>query len=331
MERYLFDVLVDMIMTAKMNLPPDRPLHLFGAGHPFMFTLAVALGCDLFDSAAYALYAREGRYMTENGTHRLSELKHFPCTCPRCANTLPDKVLRLSPKEREVFLAEHNLYVCAAEIRRIKQAIRDGRLWEHLELRAHAHPALYTALKKLEKYKDFIEKHTPATKQSGLFFYDAVGLMRPEVVRYRKLLAERYKPQRQAKTLLLVPQPRTKPFHKSFEYKQIRKKLGRKLDRTNVCFYFAPFGIAPIELCEVYPLSQHETAAPVDEATQQYVAVQVADYIKRTRPAAVTLITDTQDWSGRIQETVRKVCRQNHIPLNVKTFESISKNRTLHA
>ena len=34
MEQYLFDTLVDMIITAKMNLPLDRPFHLFGAGHP---------------------------------------------------------------------------------------------------------------------------------------------------------------------------------------------------------------------------------------------------------------------------------------------------------
>jgi len=78
MESYRYDVLVDMIMTAKMNLPPERPLHLFGAGHPHMMALAVALGCDLFDSAAYALYAREERYMTENGTWRLGEMDYFP-------------------------------------------------------------------------------------------------------------------------------------------------------------------------------------------------------------------------------------------------------------
>ena len=92
MERYRFDVLVDMIMAAKMNLPVQRPLHLFGAGHPFMFALAVALGCDLFDSAAYALYAKEGRYMTETGTSRLDELEYFPCTCPRCASTTPKEL-----------------------------------------------------------------------------------------------------------------------------------------------------------------------------------------------------------------------------------------------
>ncbi len=104
MESYRFDVLADMIMTAKKNLPIERPLHLFGAGHPAMFSLAVALGCDLFDSAAYALYARENRYMTENGTWRLNELDYFPCQCPKCSGNSPKDVLKQSAKEREIIL-----------------------------------------------------------------------------------------------------------------------------------------------------------------------------------------------------------------------------------
>src|SRR3972149_558384 len=121
MENSRFAVLVDMIMTAKMNLPLERPLHLFGAGHPMMFSLAVALGCDFFDSAAYALYARESRYMTENGTWHLNELDYFPCQCPKCTSKTPKEVMDKTPKERETFLAEHNLHVCLAELKRIKQ------------------------------------------------------------------------------------------------------------------------------------------------------------------------------------------------------------------
>jgi 7-cyano-7-deazaguanine tRNA-ribosyltransferase len=60
---------------------------------------------------------------------------------------------RDAQKEKVTFLAEHNLYVCNAELRRIKQAIKDGRLWEHVEMRAHAHPALFTALKKIGNYE----------------------------------------------------------------------------------------------------------------------------------------------------------------------------------
>jgi len=252
MESYRFDVLVDMILTAKMHLPVERPLHLFGAGHPAMFSLAVALGCDLFDSAAYALYARENRYMTENGTWRLSELDYFPCQCPRCRGNKPKDVLAKTAKEREIFLAEHNLHVCQAELNRIKQAIRDGRLWEHMEMRAHAHPALLSALKKLKSYENFMEKQSPTAKRSGLFFFDSYDLSRPEVVHYRNRLSENYSPPKSALILLLVPQTRSKPFHKAREFqkiKQVLKGLNPELSRTvHVCFYAAPFGVTPLSL-----------------------------------------------------------------------------------
>jgi len=334
MERYRFDVLVDMIITAKMNLSPSRPLHLFGAGHPFMFTLAVALGSDLFDSAAYAIYARQNRYMTENGTWRLGELDYFTCTCPKCKGTTPKQALELPQKEREAFLAEHNLYVCNAEIKRIKQAIKDGRLWEHLEIRAHSHPALFSALKKLGKYADFMEKHAPATKNSGLFFFSSLGLSRPEVVRYRRRLTERYSKPKNAKTLLLLPQTQTKPFHKSHEYRQISKILGNHLDKIHICFYAAPFGVIPIELDEIYPLSQHETATPLDKETTAYVANQLAEYINRTNYKTVILYNAPENWNKTIQNTIRKTCKQKSIKfktINTTTKLQPSLQTTIHS
>jgi 7-cyano-7-deazaguanine tRNA-ribosyltransferase len=317
MESYRFDVLVDMIMAAKQNLPVERPLHLFGAGHPMMFSLAVALGCDLFDSAAYALYARENRYMTENGTYRLSELDYFPCPCPRCARETPKEVMEKAPKERETFLAEHNLYVCQAEIKRIKQAIRDGRLWEHLEMRVHAHPALFTALKKLKSHGDFIEKHSPTVRRSGLFFFGSVGLARPEVVHYRNRLLKHYCPPENARVLLLIPQTRKKPFHKAREFNKIRQvsqRLGKKfLDNVHVCFYATPFGLIPLELDEVYPLSQHEIALPLDSETVDYVAGQVSDYIKRAHYEIVVLLHDSQQWGDNVKKLCKSICLKKDI------------------
>ena len=310
MQNYRFDVLVDMIMAAKMNLPPERPLHLFGAGHPMMFALAVALGCDIFDSAAYALYARENRYMTENGTWRLSDLDYFPCRCPRCTNHMPQDVLSKPQKEREVFLAEHNLHVCKAELNRIKQAIRDGRLWEHMEMRAHAHPALLTAAKKLNAYSDFIEKHSPTIKRSGLFFFSSIGLARPEVTYYRKQLAARYCPPENAQTLLLSPQTSMKPFHKAREFKKIRKAIT---DNVHVCFYAAPFGVIPLELDEVYPLSQHEIAIPFDKETTIYVAAQVSDYIQRTQYKTVVLLHNPQQWGRSVKNACSRACKKKGV------------------
>jgi len=317
MEQYRFDVLVDMIMTAKMNLPLERPLHLFGAGHPFMFALAVALGCDLFDSAAYAIYARENRYMTEYGTSRLNELDCFPCTCPACTKATPKEVSEMPSNKRQTFLAEHNLYTCFTELKRIKQAVKDGRLWEHLELRAHGHPSLLQALKKLKKHEDFIEKHSPTTKKSGLFFFNSIGLIRPEVVRHRKRLTERYTPPTEAKTLLLTPQTQTKPFHKSREFREVARLLRSRfkdhLNEVHVCFYAAPFGVVPLELDEVYPLSQHETALPPDRETIEYVANQTADYISHTSYENVVLLHDTESWNKTVLNTCRKACSRKNI------------------
>jgi len=321
MEQYLFDTLVNMIITAKMNLPLERPLHLFGAGHPFMFSLAIALGCDLFDSAAYAIYARENRYMTETGTARLRELEYFPCSCTACTKMNPEKVIALSKTKRQAFLAKHNLYVCFSEIKRIKQAIIEGRLWEHLGMRAHGHPALLRAVKELAKYKHYLEENSSVTKKSGLFFFDSLDLPRPEVLRHKTRLSERYSPPKTAKLLLLLPQTRTKPFHKSWEHqealKMIQRKLGAKMPRVHVCTYAAPFGVVPAELDEVYPLSQHETATPLDTETIDYVAEQVANYITEKHYKKVVLVENDETWQKKVTSICKQICRENNISLAV--------------
>jgi len=335
MEQYKFDTLVDMIVTAKMNLPPDRPLHLFGAGHPFMFALAVALGCDLFDSAAYALFAREDRYLTESGTTKLSELEYFPCSCPACSKTDPENVKALPKEERQKMLAEHNLHVSFCELRKIKQAITEGRLWEHLEMRAHGHPALLQAVKKLGKYSEYLEKQSPVTKRSGIFFFSSLGLARPEVVRYRKRLLDRYSPPPKAKILLLLPQTQTKPFHNSKEHetvmKGIQQSLGDTVDLVHVCTYAAPFGVIPTELDAVYPLSQNEIASPFDAETVLYVAKQVANYIKNTNYERVILLRDPNVWMGKIVAACRRACKKKKVPFTtLRERDPWAKNTIEH-
>lgn len=327
MENYRYDVLADMILTAKNGIPHERPLHLFGAGHPSMFALAVSLGCDLFDSAAYALYARDGRYMTENGTWRLDQMDYFPCSCPQCCSQTPQELKQKPAKEQEIFLAEHNLHVCIAELRRIKQAIRDGRLWEHTEMRLHAHPALLSALKRVRNYEDLLEKYSPTAKPSGFFYFNAAGLARPEIVHYRKHLTQRYTPPTNAKILFLVPQTRNKPFHKAPEMKKIRQLMriiGPDLAaQIHVCVYAVPFGIVPLELDEIYPLSQHEAAMPPDLETINYVAEQTAEFIKRNNNTyqGTILLNDKKIWNNIIKDAVQDACKTKDL-----SFDSIETN-----
>ena len=151
-------------------------------------------------------------------------------------------------KEREYFLAWHNLNLCFAEIRRIKHAINNGRLWELLELRAKGHPSLLQALKRLEKYSNYLEAGTFVSKRKGLLFFGSSSLARPEIIRYREKI-RRWIPSTQADILALTPQPSSKPFHRSKEYRRIlallSERFGRDINKIHLGIYTAPYGLIP--------------------------------------------------------------------------------------
>jgi 7-cyano-7-deazaguanine tRNA-ribosyltransferase len=304
MERYMFDTLVDMIMAAKMNMPLSKPLHLFGAGHPLMLALAVALGCDLFDSASYAIFARQGRYLTENGTLRLGDIEYFPCSCPVCRQHDPSEIKELDRSNRERKLAEHNLYICFEEIRRIKQAIVEGRLWELLEIRARSHPSLLQALGAIRRYGQFVEKHSPSTKAKGLLYLGSCGLFRPEVLRHRARLLERYRHPRGRKVLLLLPL-RKSPYRSAPQTEALRTIIRNK--KIHVCLYGSPYGPVPIELNDVYPLSQTEFSSPMDQETEQYALNQVREYVTSSNYETIVVHAPNDPFSKRMILMLRKL------------------------
>jgi 7-cyano-7-deazaguanine tRNA-ribosyltransferase len=187
-------------------------------------------------------------------------------------------------------------------------------------MRMHAHPALLSALKHLRCHEDFLEKFSPTVKSSGFFYFDSVGLVRPEITHYRKRLSERYSPPKDARVLFLVPQTRNKPFHKAPEFKKIRQLL-RVLGKENalkihVCVFAAPFGVVPLELDEVYPLSQHEATLPLDMETVDYVATQAAEYIKRSAYGSIVLLNDKKLWQDIVKKACRSACKTKNIPFD---------------
>lgn len=312
MEQYLFDKLVDMILTVKQNLPPNKPVHLFGAGHPAMFSLAVALGCDLFDSASYALYARKGRYMTELGTTKLDEMEYFPCSCPQCASHTPRDISSRNNGTREAFLARHNLHACMTEMKRVKEAIVEGRLWELVEARARAHPRLLTGLLHVKPYAKFLERHSPSTKKRGILIYGASSLARPEVERHRLHLRENYRPPQGKNVLVLVPRPGEKPSHTNRAMIEFIERL--QVSPAHICLYGYPFGVVPIEIDDVFPLSQFE-ASPPDEESLQFAGNCLREYLKTHAYKRVVALDPDTETSNVLLQGCKLQCKKSKIPL----------------
>ncbi|WAI01013.1 tRNA guanosine(15) transglycosylase TgtA [Methanogenium organophilum] len=185
MESYRYKDLVTVVMAAKQTISPGSCIHLFGAGHPSMFALAAAMGCDVFDSAAYALYAREGRYMTPSGSFKLAELSELPCACEVCRSHTA-RELQASP-DKEKLLAKHNLLVSLAEIARIRQSIQDGTLWELVDERCRNHPRLLDGYRELLKYKDVLVTRDSVSKRR-FFYRGSESCERTEVIRYHEMI-----------------------------------------------------------------------------------------------------------------------------------------------
>lgn len=307
MEQYKYDELVDLIATAKSYIPPEKPVHLFGAGNPLTLSLAVALGIDTFDSASYAIYARDLRYMLPDRIVRVERLKELPCLCPVCKRYDIESFINLPRHELVREVALHNLHVIKAELKRIRQAIFEGTLWELLEVRARSHPNLMRGLRRLRKYVRLIEKFDPVTKPivRGLFFYPQTSLYRPEVYRHKIRILKNYTPPK-CKCLLLLPETTERPFSRygpiSLLYSSLREFIENEV--LHIAIYSLPFGLIPVEIDEIYPLSQYEYSGEPTLGEKLNVIKFIAKYLTvfKHHYEKVIIHMDIKQWGVKFYE-----------------------------
>jgi 7-cyano-7-deazaguanine tRNA-ribosyltransferase len=259
LESYRYSDIAEVVIASKRGLNPSRPVHLFGAGHPMVFPLAALLGCDMFDSASYAKYAREERMMYSTGTRFLRDLHDLACHCPACSKTSIQELKKMDRSDRTRTLAEHNLHVCLREINAVKNAIHEQSIWELVEMRARAHPALLEALKVLKRHKDYLERFEPASRRGAFFYCGPESYDRPTVSRYQERFFERY---RKPKTKVLVGfEESAKPYSRVHH-----NEIGKVVKKVDASFIVASFfGPVPIELDEYYPIAQSVIPKELDE------------------------------------------------------------------
>tara|TARA_B100000029_G_scaffold252836_1_gene249781 strand:- start:52 stop:1563 length:1512 start_codon:yes stop_codon:yes gene_type:complete len=259
MESYEYKLLAQMIISAKKHIPPSIPLHLFGAGHPLTIPLAVALGCDTFDSASYMLYAKHDRVITEDGTRRLEEIDYFPCDCEISSKYTPKELLGLKKEERINNIALFNLYSIKSEVNRVKQAIHEGRLWEYTMKKARAHPKLFEAIDVITTNSSSFVNSTPKFKQKAIFLFSKEDQFRPEILSFHEY-ARKFRTKKNI--LVITPDTNIKPAFISWEYKALMKKF-KKPELVQFCNYNPFLGLIPIELSDIFPASHYVMAREI--------------------------------------------------------------------
>ncbi|MEM1825458.1 MAG: tRNA guanosine(15) transglycosylase TgtA [Desulfurococcaceae archaeon] len=254
LEKYDYEKILLLTIIARRNLPPNKPLHVFGVGHPMIIPFLVAVGADLFDSASYILYARDDRLMFEWGTRRLDELYYSPCNCPICSKYSIEELREMNRDERVDLIAEHNLYVLMKEIKQTKQTIREGRLWEYLEYKSKLHSSLKKAFGIIVKYRDYLMKYNPLIKTNihALLLIDSNSVCNPRLEINRKN-TYKYLIKGEYSKLLLLP-ALSKPYSNDRIYNMFREKYCE----FKILFYHPYLGLFPPEVSNTYPYFQHE-------------------------------------------------------------------------
>ncbi len=74
------------------------------------------------------------------------------------------------------------------------------------------------------------------------------------------------------------------------------------MERLQISFFAAPYGVIPLELAETYPLSQTEVAKPLDWETAELTAELTVSYVEESGFPEVLLLVG----EGDLDYTVRK-------------------------
>lgn len=251
MEDYRFRELAEVIIASKKGLGPRGPVHLFGAGHPMLYSLAVLLGCDLFDSSSYAKYAKRGDMMYPEGTKNIEDIDHLGCECPVC-NSYDAQELRGSYKRGEVRpIAEHNLWICFKEIDKIKQSIKEGSLWEMVERRVRCHPKLLEALEVLNQEYRFLERFEPRSRKRASLYTGFESNYRPTFKRIKRWILNDYTPLKNGPTVYFDLEQVKKPYSR-----YLQKEIGMLENYEVNLLVSTQMGPVPLEMDEVYPIAQ---------------------------------------------------------------------------
>ncbi len=288
LEQYRFVELVRQLAAARPELTPGAPVHLFGAGHPMTFAFAALFGVDLVDSSAYQKFARRGRLLLPEGTVALDEVTEATCHCFLCAELPLPLVARLPVEERERRLAFHNLLTSAEEMGRVRQAIRDGTLWELAERRAVAHPSLRAGLEEAQRHPEVFLPTEPESRRAFREI-DSSSRDRPSVHRFRRRL-EAYRARR--------PSPRPigrialRPEYLC--HLPLEDRSGQPISWETS----TPLGPVPVELTDLYPVGPYLGVAEFTDPPRHRLPRAVREEVEAEWGERVDLERDwTEPWT----------------------------------
>lgn len=329
-------MLVDIIQGAKDAIPEQRRdeigLHLFGIGGKLAPLLAL-LGVDSYDCSSHMQAAMYKKYImpetwenvkTEELAARATN-GSFPCTstrCPLCTGENNEAITspaELSARLEEestyekqqqghlkspvyALLARHNFEVYNDEMRRIKQAIKNGELLDYVIEIARQHDEIkrgveYAQIRNKQLRNDINTRGATdllagpdiASDQAKLSNWGA-GVKDSGVQRISlehtpndfNVLRTDYEPPRDRQTLLLIPCSQKKPYSKSRTHQAVLRKLEPHKEQIHKVTISGMYGPVPEEYEGIDPVLEYEyVLASEDNDQMEIITDRLVRYLQQ--------------------------------------------------
>jgi len=241
---------VDSLTELKKGTGLLRPLYCSVMGLPNRLALLTYCGFDVFDSIPLAMASENDTYLTNSSKLEYSKIKDLPCSCPACSSG--------SRGRKE--LLRHNYIVAENEIKLVRHAISTGALREMVEARVRSDPWLVQDLRLLDlEHHDLQEMHA-SVRGSPFHAGSKESLTRPDIVRWRRRLEQRYRKPERASILLLIPCSARKPYSMSQSHMRFRQAIwsSGRANLVHEVIVTSPLGLVPRELELFYPAQDYD-------------------------------------------------------------------------
>ena len=142
----------NVLSDARKIIPPEIPIHIYGAGDPVEIPFYAAFGADIFDSSSFAHYARDGWYMTPYGA--VKDRKILNDMGEECFSHFIEDVE--NPDEK--ILARHNLYMIMLTFAKVRKALYEGTIHKFMDEIADINSMLFPNSKLKPSFEKVAEK-----------------------------------------------------------------------------------------------------------------------------------------------------------------------------
>ncbi len=259
------------ILRTKNALPADTALMVSGVATPLNVATLAYAGVDAVDAKLAKIKASQGKYLTSDSEAFLEDLEELPCSCPAC-QTPRDEFGRQD-------CIDHNVAALRAELRRVRERIRAGRLRDYIEGQARHDNWLTAAFREFDAQYSYLESRTPVVRNTELSAATSDSIRRVEIQRFADRVTTRYR-NRFDNPLVLVPCSARKPYSESQSHSQFHDMIAF---RGHTVSMTSPIGVVPQELELTYPAQHYDSVVTGrwSEDEKQFVAAVLERYLER--------------------------------------------------